>query len=149
MTQPLSYSRKYYKNLIKRVENCVDWKINQITIRNDSLVFQFEKSKGRQNGEEHVGPWHLYTNPDEPHECVLLALSRYIFTYPQLLKEDALLFQGTSQYNIYAIYFLAIISNNKAELQMLSIGDGDLGTHSCREGVVIMVSAGYKSLLPF
>ena len=74
---------------MKRAENCVDNKINHITIRNDALVFHFAKSKGHQNGEEHVGPWHLYANPEHPHICVVLSLARYIFTYPQLLKEDS------------------------------------------------------------
>ena len=84
------------RNLMKRVENCVVCKINHITIRNDALVFQFAKFKRHQNGEEHVGPWHLYTNPEHPHLCVVLSLTRYLFTYPQLLKDDSLLFQGTS-----------------------------------------------------
>lgn len=91
---------------MKRAENCVDCKINHITIRNDALVFQFAKSKGHQNGEEHVGPWYLYANPENPHICVVLSLARYLFTYPQLLKEDSSLFQGTSQYNRYAKIFL-------------------------------------------
>ena len=85
----------------------------------------------------------MYTNPDDPHLCVLLALSRYTFTYPQLLKEDESLFQGTSQYNRYAKLFLAIVSDNKAELQMLGIEDGDLGTHSCRNVVAAMVDVSY------
>ena len=127
---------------MKRAENCVDCKINHITMRNDSLVFQFAKSKGHQNGEEHVGPWHLYANPDKPHLCIVLSLARYLFTYPQLLKEGASLFQGTSQYNRYAKLFLQTISENKAELQLLGVEDGDLGTHSCRKGVATMVAAG-------
>ena len=127
---------------MKRAENCVDCKITHITIRNDALVFAFAKSKGHQNGEEHVGPWHVYANPEEPHLCVVLALSRYLFTCPQLLKEDASLFQGTSQYNRYSKLFLGVISDNKEELQMLGIEEGGLGTHSCRKGVATMVAAG-------
>ena len=127
---------------MKRAENCVDCKINHITVRNDSLVFQFAKSKGHQNGKEHVGPWHVYANPGEPHLCVVLSLARYLFTYPQLLKEDASLFQGTSQYNRYAKLFLNMISDNMSELQQLGVEDGDLGTHSCRKGVATMVAAG-------
>ena len=127
---------------MKRAENCVDCKINHITIRNDALVFQFAKSKGHQNGEEHVGPWHLYANPENPHICVVLSLARYLFTYPQLLKEDSSLFQGTSQYNRYAKLFLQLIADNKYELQQLGVEEGDLGTHSCRKGVATMVAAG-------
>ena len=127
---------------MKRAENCVDCKINHITIRNDALVFQFAKSKGHQNGEEHVGPWHLYANPEHPHLCVVLSLAKYLFTYPELLKDDSSLFQGTSQYNRYAKLFLQMISDNKSELQQLGVEEGDLGTHSCRKGVATMVAAG-------
>ena len=127
---------------MKRVENCVVCKINHITIRNDALVFQFAKFKRHQNGEEHVGPWHLYTNPEHPHLCVVLSLARYLFAYPQLLKDDSSLFQGTSQYNRYAKLFLQMISDNKSELQQLGVEEGDLGTHSCRKGVSTMVAAG-------
>ena len=127
---------------MKRAENCVDCKITHITIRNDALVFQFAKSKGHQNGEEHVGPWHLYANPEHPHLCVVLSLARYLFTYPQLLKDDSSLFQGTSQYNRYAKLFLQAISDNMSDLQQLGVEEGDLGTHSCRKGVATMVAAG-------
>ena len=41
---------------MKRAENCVDCKITHITVKSDALTFQFAKSKGHQNGEEHVGP---------------------------------------------------------------------------------------------
>ena len=65
-----------------------------------------------------------------------------LFTYPQLLKDDSSLFQGTSQYNRYAKLFLQMISNYKSELQQLGVEEGDLGTHSCRKGVATMVAAG-------
>ena len=66
-------------NLMKRAENCVDAKINHIYFQDDCLVFQFAKSKGHQQGEEHVGPWHVFSNPDEPHICPVLSLARYLF----------------------------------------------------------------------
>ena len=127
---------------MKRAKNCVECKINHITMRNDSLVFQFVKSKGHQNGKKHVGPWHVYDNHEEPHLCVVLSLAQYLFTYPQLLREETSLFQGTSQYNRYAKLFLQMISNNKTEFELLGVEDGDLGTHSCRKGVITMVAAG-------
>ena len=67
---------------MKRAENCVNVKINHIHFEDDSLVFQFAKSKGHQGGEEHVGPWHLYANPLEPEICPVLALARYLFAFP-------------------------------------------------------------------
>ena len=84
---------------MKRAENCVDCKITHIQVKSDCLVFAFAKSKGHQNGEEHVGPWHVYANPLEPHLCVVLSLARYLFAYPELFQNNTALFQGTSQYN--------------------------------------------------
>ena len=52
---------------MKMAENCVDAKISDMTFKNDSLVFQFAKSKGRQNGKDHVDPWHVYVKPHRPH----------------------------------------------------------------------------------
>ena len=41
---------------MKRVENCVNAKINHIYFEHDALVFRFAKSKGHQRGEKHIGP---------------------------------------------------------------------------------------------
>ena len=65
---------------MKRAENCVDCKITHITFEGDSLVFQFAKSKSQQDGEEHIGPWHIYANPKEPFICPVLSLARYSST---------------------------------------------------------------------
>ena len=48
---------------MKKAENCVSCKVNHINFEDDCLVFRFAKSKGHQDGEEHVGPWHVYANP--------------------------------------------------------------------------------------
>lgn len=68
--------------LMKRAENCVHMKLNHIYFTDDSLVFEFAKSKGYQKGESHVGPWHVYANPQKPWLCPVLSLSRYIICYP-------------------------------------------------------------------
>ena len=74
-------------NLMKRAENCVDAKINNISFKDDSLVFEFEKSKTRQTGDP-FGPWHVYSNPEKPWLCPVLALARYLFCYPEVLRGD-------------------------------------------------------------
>ena len=38
---------------MKRADNCVSFKVNNITVEDDCLVFRFENSKGHQDGEEH------------------------------------------------------------------------------------------------
>ena len=129
-------------NLMKRAENCVDCKITHITVKSDCLTFQFAKSKGHQNGEEHVGPWHVYANPLEPHLCVVLSLARYLFTYPELFLNNTALFQGSAQYCRYSKLFLNLLKENEEELKRMGVEPGDLGTHSCRKGVGTMVAAG-------
>ena len=127
---------------MKRAENCVDCKITHITVKSDALTFQFAKSKGHQNGEEHVGPWHVYANPLEPHLCVVLSLARYLFTYPELFLNNTALFQGNAQYSRYSKLFLNLLKANEEELKNMGVEPGDLGTHSCRKGVGTMVAAG-------
>ena len=62
---------------MKWSENCVNMKVAHIRFHEDALVFEFEKSKGMQGGEYHVGPWHVYANSLNPFICPLLALDRY------------------------------------------------------------------------
>jgi hypothetical protein len=125
---------------MKRAENCVDCKITHITFEGDSLVFQFAKSKSQQDGEEHIGPWHIYANPKEPFICPVLSLARYLFTFPNVLVGKSPLFEGTAQYNRYSNFFSRILRENHNQLP--GVNTGDLGTHSCRKGVATMVAAG-------
>ena len=87
--------------LMKRAENCVGAKINHISFIDDALVFEFAKSKGNQTGDE-FGPWHVYANPNKPWMCPVLALSMYLFCYPDVLRGDAPLFEGNYQYRRYS-----------------------------------------------
>lgn len=127
---------------MKRAEQCVDAKVTHIRFENDCLVFEFSKSKGRQDNEEHFGPWHVYANPLEPEMCPVLTLAKYLFTFPNVLCGRSPLFEGESQYNRYRNLFTRIISDNKNELAILGVKEGDLGTHSLRKGVATMVAAG-------
>ena len=79
---------------MKRAENVVDCKIDHIWVEHDALVFQFAKSKGLPNGEDHVGPWHVYANPLQPNVCPFLAMAVYLFSYPDVLSSNSSLFPG-------------------------------------------------------
>ena len=129
-------------NLMKRAENCVNAKINHIYFRHDALVFDFAKSKGHQKGESHLGPWHIYANPRKPWMCPLLALSRYLFCYPEILKGDMPLFEGNAQYNRYAMIYHKAILDLEPDLNRLGFTAKDLGSHSNRKGVATMVASG-------
>jgi len=138
----LRFLSQQLRNLMKRAENCENAKITHIFWADDSLVFEFAKSKGHQTGEDHVGPWHCYANPENPHLCLVLATARYCFAYPDILVGNQALFEGASQYNRYSKIFLQFVNDNMEELKLLGVKEGDLGTHSVRKGVATMVAAG-------
>ena len=124
-------------------DNCVNEKVKHIYFLNDSLVFEFAKSKGHQKGELHVGPWHVYSNPQKPWLCPVLSLARFLFCYPDILQGDVPLFEGESQYRRYCNTFLNLVEGELSpELKRLGYEAGNLGTHSSRKGVATMVACG-------
>lgn len=128
-------------NLMKRAENCVHAKINHVRFQDDCLVFEFAKSKGQQLGDLH-GPWHVYANPECPWLCPVLALARYLFCYPDVLRGDVPLFEGTNQYARYSSRMLILYKESAEDLKAMGIDYKDLGSHSARKGVGTMVAAG-------
>ncbi|EJK63971.1 hypothetical protein THAOC_15345, partial [Thalassiosira oceanica] len=134
-------------NLMKRAENVVHAKISHIEWRDDCLVFTFAKSKSNQRGEEHLGPWHVYANPEKPHLCLFLAFGMYAFCNPHILKGGGVaLFEGTTAKSVYARY-MARFNNvvNKElvrDLRTLGYEPGDLASHSARKGVATWVCSG-------
>ena len=109
------------RNLTKRAENCVDTKINHIFFNNESLVFQFAKSKGHQNVEKYVGPYNVYATPHKPHLCYDLSLARYIFTYPQLIMEGNTLFEWKNQYARYAELFMKLVKESMDDMNTMGM----------------------------
>ena len=63
---------------MNRAKKYVDANTKHIFFKNDSLVFQCSKTKGHQNGENHVGFWNIYFNSHETYVCDHLSLARYI-----------------------------------------------------------------------
>ena len=127
---------------MKRAENCVNAKIAHIRFEEDSLLFEFAKSKNHQDGEEHLGPWHLYANPKQPWLCPVLALAKYLLTYPESLCGNKPLFEGKDQYSHYCKIFSEVLKKNEEDLNLLGVEIGDLGSHSNRKGVATMVAGG-------
>ena len=126
-------------NLMKRAENCVDVKVNHISFTDDALVFEFAKSKGNQTGDQ-FGPWHVYANPKKPWICAHLAMARYLLCFPDALRGDKPLFEGTSQYNRYSSRFARLVQEMEGDLN--GYDPSDFGTHSTRKGVATWVAAG-------
>jgi len=128
-------------NLMKRAENCVHAKINHIRFESDSLVFEFAKSKTQQTGDLH-GPWHLYANPDKPWICPQLAMAMYLFTFPDVLRGDVPLFEGTNQYARYSAAMMKLYKKHEDDLKGSGSEIKNLGSHSARKGVGTMVASG-------
>ncbi len=126
-------------NLMKRAENCMNAKMIHIQFQDDHLTFEFAKEKGKQHGDMH-GPWHCFANPKKQHICLVLAFARYLFTFPQVLKEGSALFEGTNQYARYSSRLHQVFRELKDDLKALGVHWTDLGTHSARKGVGTMVA---------
>jgi len=127
---------------MKRAENVVSCKIDHIWMANDSMIFQFARSKGMPDGEDHVGPWHVYANPLQPNVCPFLAMAIYLFTYPELLSSNSSLFPGNHQYDRFSKSFAKLLLGFERDLAVHGVKPSDLGTHSTRKGVATSVSAG-------
>ena len=97
------------------------------------------QNKGNQTSDE-FGPWHVYANPETLWIYPVLAMARYLSCFPDALRSDAPLFEGTSQYNRYSSQFARLLDDMKAELN--GYEPCDLGSHSCRKGVATWVAAG-------
>ena len=113
--------------------------MNHISFREDALVFGFAKTKGNQTGDE-FGPWHVYANPESPEICPLVAMALYFFCFPEVVRGDAPLFEGTSQYSRYQTRFARLLNDMEGDL--CGYEPSDFGSHSSRKGVATWVAAG-------
>jgi hypothetical protein len=130
-------------NLMKRAENVVEAKIAHVFFREDALVFIFAKSKSQQDGkEEYLGPWHVYANPLKPHICPVLALARFLFTFPETFSGNKPLFEGKNSYARYQKVFSQMLLDHGNVFRELGVEPSELGTHSARKGVGTLVAAG-------
>ena len=117
--------------------------------KNNSLVLQFAKFKGYQNGKYHAGPWHVYLKPRETHLCSVLELARYLFTNLEVLTNKTLLLQVEYHYRWYYRMFLLLIKDILEYLKNFGVEEGDLGAYSYIIGVANVFDAGYNFSHPF
>ena len=72
----------------------------------------------------------------------VLALARYLFCYPEVLRGDVPLFEGINQYAGYSASMLKFYKEHQDDLKRMGIDYKSLGSHSARKGVGTMVSSG-------
>ena len=63
-------------DLFTRSDNCANMHVQHIQWRSDCLIFYFGNSKGNQTGDRANGPWHVYSNPNNPTIFPVLALAK-------------------------------------------------------------------------
>ena len=129
-------------NLMARSENVQSCHVNHIAWDNDSLLFYFPISKSNQGGENSHVPWHVYSNPFQPHLCPVLTLAKYLFSQSGILAVGDRLFPGKHQYDRFIKVFHRIIKVHEAEFRRFGVECGDLGSHSTRKGAITHVSSG-------
>ena len=129
-------------NLMARAHMIADMDVAHIEWGQDSLIFFFGKSKRNQTGEDADRPFHVYSNPENPEVCPVLALATYLVAYPDVLRTRGLLFPGSSQYSRFLKTFHATIEKHEDEFKSLGVSKGDLGSHSCRKGAITLVTTG-------
>ena len=129
--------------LMKRTENCVNTKINNIHFNGEYLVFELAKSKGHQKGSKHLGPWRVYANPSKMWLCPVLSSSWYLFFYTDVFNGDVPIFERISQYTQYATQLTKIVKQLDTQLKILGFKAGYLWYHSYCKGVATMVAVGY------
>lgn len=129
-------------SLMARADNCVRSHMNHLEWRDDALIIYFTHTKGDQEGLLRTEPWHIYSNPLCPPICPILALSKYIFTNPCLLKGDCRIFLGDNQYHRFMKVFRNVLNHHREEFVEIGVNVDVLGSHSARKGAATLCSSG-------
>ena len=119
-------------NLLACSDNCFTLHVQHIEFKNDSLLFFLQNQKAI----------NLVKLLRSPFLYLVLALARYLFANPDVLKNGGLLFPGQHQYTRFMNIFHKIIKDNKGMFEALGVKEGELGLHSCRKGAITLVSDG-------
>ena len=98
--------------------------------------------KETRPGEDSQRPFHVYSNPQNPEICPVLALATYLVAYLNVVNDGGLLFPGTSQYSRFMDSFHKTTDDHENEFKELGVKKGDLGSHSARKGTVTLLTTG-------
>ena len=122
-------------------DNCVNMHIKHIQWRSDFLIFYFGTSKVDQTGERSSDHWRVYSNPNNPTICPVLALAKYIFSNTDIRTTNSLLFLGNCQYNRFLKIFHKVIKENFDHFQALGVEKVMLGAHHIRKVDIAIVDS--------
>jgi len=86
-------------NLISHADNVANAHADLFGIMNDALLCHVSPSKGDQDGVKHTDhPFHIYSVPENPIICPVLAFAHYLIQNPSILNGGGKLFEGSAQY---------------------------------------------------
>ena len=99
--------------------------------------------KNDQCEDRKCDPRHVYSNPQDPIICPILALAIYFSTFNLSGTKGSQLFPGDNQYKRFSKYLEKLcIKHEKEILSEFGIKIEDIGVHSLRKGAASFVSSG-------
>ena len=130
-------------NLMASAHMVGDMDVSHVEWCQDCLLFFFGRSKRNQAGEDLERSLHVYSNPEIPEICPVLALGTYLVAYPDVMRSSGgLLFPGSSQYSRFMKIFHRTIEDHAEEFKKLGVTKGDLGSYSSQKGAITLVTTG-------
>jgi len=136
-------------SLMSRADSVTKTHLHHIQWRDDCLIIYFAHTKTDQEGLNMNEPWHIYANPLDPAVCPVLALGKYLFSHPELLLGDQVLFPGRFQYDRFMKLFKTLITTHKDDLIRLGVDADNLGSHSARKGSSTLCTTGCTVSPPY
>ena len=138
-------------NLISRAETVVESNIELVGMWSDALRFEIGPTKTDPQGKKNLDhPFHVYSVPENPAICPVLAMAKHLVNRPQILRGNCALFEGTSQYNHYNNILRSIVQSPQHRQSFIDRGLNPqyFGTHSMRKGAVTHTACGITSSPP-
>jgi hypothetical protein len=126
-------------NLACRARNTATIRFRDISWSSsfDAFAISFAHSKTDQLGEESKYMRHLYSNPNVPLVCPVLALSMYLSSCVNTAQDlNDFLFPGSEQETRFGKILKAVLGKKGETVSQLGYAPGDLGSHSIRKGAV-------------
>ena len=125
--------------------------IELVGVLNDALHFQVGLTKTDQEGSKHIDhPFHVFSCPENPVICPVLALSKHLLCNPRILCGKCKLFEGSNQYERFNSILHSIVQSDEYCNEFINFGVHPkyFRTHSMRKGAASHVACGITSCPP-
>ena len=102
--------------LISRLDHCVNYHVNNLRWRDDSMIIFFHKSNNNQFELDKNFPWYIHINPMLPECCPVHTMGMYFFTNPHIINNNSRILPGKRQYRHYSYLLKNFIEGNKEDI---------------------------------